>query len=143
MTPMKSCLCFSSPVFTLLYRTIFHIECSNYNNVFVSVFFFVFFFSVRLLSVLRGHSFFSSPPKRSMTSDFEGSFYQILSITLFSLFFLFVSVNQSIRTEQNRTYVYFDIQHTQLIVLTQILHGKEKRKEEKKHKVNNQVVSNT
>ena len=28
--------------------------------------------SVRLLSVLRGHSFFSSPPQRPMTSDFEG-----------------------------------------------------------------------
>ena len=42
------------------------------------------FFSVRLLSVLRGHSFFSSPPQRPMTSDFEGFLYQILSITLFS-----------------------------------------------------------
>ena len=31
-----------------------------------------FFFSVRLLSVLRGHLFFSSPSQRPMTSDFEG-----------------------------------------------------------------------
>ena len=30
------------------------------------------FFSVRLLSVLRGHSVFSSPPQRPMPSDFEG-----------------------------------------------------------------------
>jgi len=30
------------------------------------------YFSVRLLSVLRGHSSFSSPPQRPMTSDFEG-----------------------------------------------------------------------
>ena len=30
------------------------------------------FFSVRLLYVLRGHSVVSSPPQRSMTSDFEG-----------------------------------------------------------------------
>ena len=30
------------------------------------------FFSIRLLSVLRGHSVFSSPPQRPMTSDFEG-----------------------------------------------------------------------
>ena len=30
------------------------------------------FFIVRLVSVLRGHSFFSSPPQRPMTSDFEG-----------------------------------------------------------------------
>ena len=30
------------------------------------------FFSVRLLSVLRGHSVCLSPPQRSMTSDFEG-----------------------------------------------------------------------
>ena len=30
------------------------------------------FFSVRLVSVLRGHSVFSSPPQRPMTSDFEG-----------------------------------------------------------------------
>ena len=42
------------------------------------------FFSVRLLSVLRDHSFFSSPPQRPITSDFEGFLYQILSIILFS-----------------------------------------------------------
>ena len=30
------------------------------------------FFSVRLLSVLRGHSGFSSPPQLPVTSDFEG-----------------------------------------------------------------------
>ena len=30
------------------------------------------FLSVGLLSVLRGHSFFSSPPQRPMSSDFEG-----------------------------------------------------------------------
>ena len=42
------------------------------------------FFSVRLLSVLRGHSFFSSLPQRPMTSDYEGFLYQMLSITLFS-----------------------------------------------------------
>ena len=35
-------------------------------------------FSVRLLSVLRGHSFFHQRP---MTSDFEGFLSQILSIT--------------------------------------------------------------
>ena len=33
---------------------------------------FFVFFSVRILSVLRGHSVFSSPPQRPMTSDFEG-----------------------------------------------------------------------
>ena len=45
---------------------------------------FVSIFSVQLLSGLRGHSFFSSPPQRLMTADFEGFLYQILSITLFS-----------------------------------------------------------
>ena len=30
------------------------------------------FFSVRLLSVLCGHSVFSTPPQWPMTSDFEG-----------------------------------------------------------------------
>ena len=45
---------------------------------------FFIFFNVRLLSVLRDHSFFSSPPQRLMTSDFEGFLYQILYITLFS-----------------------------------------------------------
>ena len=30
------------------------------------------FFSLRLLWVLRGHSFFSSPPQWPMTSDFKG-----------------------------------------------------------------------
>ena len=34
--------------------------------------FFFLFFSVRLLSVLRGHSVFTSPPQRPMTSNFEG-----------------------------------------------------------------------
>ena len=33
---------------------------------------FYLFLSVRLLSVLRGHSVFSSTPQRPMTSDFEG-----------------------------------------------------------------------
>ena len=41
------------------------------------------FFSVWVLSVVRGHCFFSSLPQRPMTSDFEGFLYQILSITLF------------------------------------------------------------
>ena len=35
---------------------------------------FFFFFSVRLLSVLRCHSVFSSPPQRPMTSYFEDTF---------------------------------------------------------------------
>ena len=51
----------------------------------VIVRFFKMFFSVRLLSVLSGHSVFSSPPQRPMTSDFEGFLYQILSITFIVL----------------------------------------------------------
>ena len=39
----------------------------------VTVSFFVFI-SVRIVSVLRGHSVFPSPPQRPMTSDFEGFF---------------------------------------------------------------------
>ena len=41
------------------------------------VFCFLFVCCVRLLSVLRGHSFFSSSPQRPMTSDFEGFLYLI------------------------------------------------------------------
>ena len=50
---------------------------------------FCVFFSVPLLSVLRDHLFFSSPPQQPMTSDFEGFLSQILSIIFFvlSLFF--------------------------------------------------------
>ena len=44
---------------------------------------FLLFFSVRLLSVLRGHSFFLSPPQRPMTSDLVKLLYQLLSINLF------------------------------------------------------------
>ena len=55
----------------------------TYALLFTYVYFFILF-SVRLLSVLRGHSVFSSPSQRPMTSDFEGFLYQILSITLFS-----------------------------------------------------------
>ena len=43
---------------------------------------FLFFFSVRLLSVPRGHSVFSFPPQRPMTSDFR---FQIISISFFFL----------------------------------------------------------
>ena len=43
------------------------------------------YFSVRLLSVLRGYSFFSSPPQRPMNSDFEGfSIPYCYSLHLFS-----------------------------------------------------------
>ena len=41
------------------------------------VFFVFVFFSVRLLLVLRGHSVFSSPPQRPMSSHFEGFFYPV------------------------------------------------------------------
>jgi len=42
------------------------------NIMYVHVFFvFCLFFSVQLLSVLRGHSVLLSPPQRPMTSDFE------------------------------------------------------------------------
>ena len=47
------------------------------------------YFSVRLLSVLRDHSFLSSPPQRPTSSDFEGFLSQILSITFFVLSLLF------------------------------------------------------
>ena len=48
-----------------------HLTSNNYTLTIVFCVFYLFF-SVRLLSVLRGHSGFSSPPQRSMTSDFEG-----------------------------------------------------------------------
>ena len=38
----------------------------------ISSFFLVCFFSIRLLSVLRGQSVFFTPPQQPMTSDFEG-----------------------------------------------------------------------
>ena len=38
---------------------------------------FIFYFSVRLLLVPHGHSFFSSPPQRPMTSDFDPRFYPL------------------------------------------------------------------
>ena len=68
--------------FTLTCNTIFHVGIYSYCPHFF--YFFHIFFSDRLLSVLRGHSVFSYPPQRPMTSDCEGFLYQILSITLFS-----------------------------------------------------------
>ena len=41
-------------------------------------------FSFWLLSVLHGHSVFSSPAQRPMTFDFEGFLFQMLSITFLS-----------------------------------------------------------
>jgi len=47
------------------------------------------FFSVRLLSVLRGHLFFSSPPQRPMTSDFERfSIQDVIHYIYFPIFIL-------------------------------------------------------
>ena len=64
-----------------------YINCnvhSRSSKPYLSCFYSCCFFSVRLLSILRGHSVFSSLPQRPMTSYFEGFLYQILSITLFS-----------------------------------------------------------
>ena len=47
----------------------------------VFVCFLCVFFSVWHFSVLHGHSVFSSPPHRPMTTDFEGFLSQILFIT--------------------------------------------------------------
>jgi len=50
---------------------------------------FICFFSVRLLSVLRGHSVFSSPLQRPMTSDFEGfSIPDFIQYIYFPIFIL-------------------------------------------------------
>ena len=54
----------------------------------------ILFFNVRLLSVLRDQSFFSSPPQRPMTSDSEGFPSQMLSITFLS--YLYSSERASI-----------------------------------------------
>ena len=73
----------TSQMSTILVRTVYlHNVVAVLHIVFFVVF--CFLFSVRLLSVLRCHSVFSSSPQRPMTSDFEGFLYQILSITLFS-----------------------------------------------------------
>ena len=42
------------------------------------------FFSVRLLSVLRGHSVFSSPSQRPMTSDFGDFLSQVYPLHFLS-----------------------------------------------------------
>ena len=55
--------------------------CNSFSH-FGQFFFLLVFFSVRLLSVLRGHSVLSSPPQRPMTSDFLS---QIVSITFIFL----------------------------------------------------------
>ena len=53
-------------------------------------FFYIFFLAFDFMSFLRGHSVFSSPPQRPMTSDFEGSssnkvVYVTTNILLFQL----------------------------------------------------------
>jgi len=45
-------------------------------------------FNVRLLSVLRGHLVFSSPPQRPMTSDFEG--FSIPDFILYIYFLILI-----------------------------------------------------
>ena len=46
------------------------------------------FFSVRLLSVLRGQSFFLSPPQRPMTSDFEDFYTRFYPLHYFHILIL-------------------------------------------------------
>ena len=58
------------------------------------------------MSVLRGHSDFSSPPQRPMTSDFEGFLSQILSVT-----FVFPILN----------FIYFYNDYEQVIQLILIV----------------------
>ena len=59
------------------------------------------FFSVRFLSVLRGHSVVLSPPQGPMPSDFEGFSYQILSITFFyPILILFPFFNVECQTSE-------------------------------------------
>ena len=85
------CVCYIPPDNSPVYKNVNseHFEYDlfqilNDEIVTYSCWFLGFFFSVRLLSVLRDHLVFSSPPQRPMTSDFEGFLYQILSIRLFS-----------------------------------------------------------
>ena len=47
-----------------------------------------YFFSVRLLALLCGHSFFSSPPQQPMTSDFEG--FSIPDFIHYIYFYIFI-----------------------------------------------------
>ena len=60
------------------------VVCQNKTWHYSIVSFYYIFLAFDFFSILRGHLFFSSPPQRPMTSDFEGFLYQILSITLFS-----------------------------------------------------------
>ena len=53
--------------------------CDHINSLFI---YFYFIFIVRLVSVLRGHSLFSSPPQRPMTSDLTWyHFYNVFRMT--------------------------------------------------------------
>ena len=59
-------------------------QCIISNTFYLFLFIFIHFLAIdccRFCVVIR---FFSPPPQRPMTSDFEGFLYQILSITLFS-----------------------------------------------------------
>ena len=53
-----------------------------------------FLFSVRLLSVLRGHSVFSSTPQRPMTSDFKG--FSIPDFIHYNYFPVLILENESV-----------------------------------------------
>ena len=85
--------------------------------------------SVRLLSVLRGRLFFSSPPQRPMTSDYEGFsipdfihyiYFPILIIEacLYSMFFCMSDRmgNDQIIKETNRGKTIL-VQHVALYVI--------------------------
>ena len=74
-------------VFYLIFSLLFY-----FLNFGVVVVVFLGGFSVRLLSVLRGHSVLSSPPLRPMTSDFEGfSTPDFIHYIFFPIFFPYLN----------------------------------------------------
>ena len=72
---------------------------------FLNPFFFFFFFCIWLLSVLRGHSFFSSPPQRPMTSWLLNPRFDILLFYLSS--WERANISQSMLGAKQGNYWYY------------------------------------
>ena len=105
------CVNASSVLYVLISIVLLLIYCFRKGQVFLFCLFCFLFFSVRLVSVLRGHSVSSSPPQRPMTSDFEG--FSIPDCIHYIYFPILILEKEPVLSPGSSN-IYFNLQRTKV-----------------------------